>query len=81
MTSDNGRKWPSRDGLDMIRSIEESIPRPTVCLVKVVDGQLMYERVGIGSNGNISPKTGGEEVEKASVREPVLVAVGEKISP
>lgn len=51
MTSDNGKKWPTRDKPDMFRSIEESLPSPTVCQISLVDGKLVYERVPIGSNG------------------------------
>ncbi len=77
MTSCNGKKWPSRDRPDMIRSLKESIPSPTVCLVSLQDGKLVYERVSIGSNGHNASNidfSGGDEVEKD--QEVPLVAAG-----
>lgn len=77
MMSCNGKKWPSRDRPDMIRSLKESLPSPTICLVSLVDGKLVYERVPIGSNGNHASNidfSGGDEVEKN--QEVPLVAAG-----
>jgi len=73
-------QWWQRDRFDLNRPVEESLRPITFCLMGLVDGQLTYERVEIGSNGKFNPEAGGEEIAEASVGESVGVAVGEEVS-
>jgi hypothetical protein len=78
---ENGSKWPTRDRPDMIRSFEESIPPAIAYLVRLVDGQLVYERILLGKNNQHQLGGGRDEKNPAVVPEVAVSVEAEASEP
>lgn len=68
-------QWFRRECFDLVRPIEDSTRPSTFFQIIEVDGEVTYERVEFGRNGQTKPQEafGGKEVEENTA---VLVATG-----